>query len=250
MTERLDSAKLAFTQVLSSPLFGHVRVDEQLRFHWLGGRIEAWLSDGKHTESAAELWNDITDFVAYLAGIENRAVFAGIDLEGTPESQITVEGREQTAPPTAGIIDQREEVQELLSPQPAPSHLPMAGSQQEKKMAKANLEPLVTIDGFVGACLVDSDSGMMLGAHGAGNLELAAAGNTQVVRAKRKTMASLKLDDRIEDILISLRKQYHLIRILESNPAIFLYLVLDRERANLAMARLELKNYEASLQLG
>ena len=119
-------------------------------------------------------------------------------------------------------------------------------------MAKLSLEPLTSIDGFIGSCLVDSDSGMMLGAHGGGpvDLELAAAGNTQVVRAKRKTMGSLKLDDRIEDILISLGKQYHLIRPLESNPSIFLYLALDRDKANLAMARHELKGFEADLKLG
>ena len=119
-------------------------------------------------------------------------------------------------------------------------------------MAQVNLESLSTIEGYVGTCLVDSDSGMMLGAHGGGNvnLELAAAGNTQVVRAKRKTMNSLKLDDQIEDILISLGKQYHLIRPLATNPAIFIYLVLDRDRSNLAMARHQLKSFEGTINIG
>lgn len=58
------------------------------------------------------------------------------------------------------------------------------------------LAKLLEIDGAVGACLVDSASGMMLGAeggHGVINLELAAAGNTEVVRAKRKAMNALSL---------------------------------------------------------
>lgn len=74
-----------------------------------------------------------------------------------------------------------------------------------------------TVDGAVGCCLVDSASGMMLGAEGRQgiiNLELAAAGNTEVVRAKRKTMSALMLKDSIADILITLGKQYHLIRPL------------------------------------
>lgn len=105
-------------------------------------------------------------------------------------------------------------------------------------MAKINLEPLRGIDGYVSAALVDADSGMLLSGDGNNsiNLEVAAAGNTEVIRAKRKVAANLKLNDSIEDILITLSKQYHLIRPLESNQKLFLYLVLDRAKSNLAMA--------------
>jgi hypothetical protein len=105
---------------------------------------------------------------------------------------------------------------------------------------KEALSKLMEIEGIIGVCIVDSNSGMMLGSAGgssAFNLELAAAGNTEVVRAKRKTMKALNLNDPIEDILITLGRQYHLLRPLSSNDALFIYLALDRGRANLALAR-------------
>ncbi len=115
-------------------------------------------------------------------------------------------------------------------------------------MAKISLETLRSIDGYVASALVDADSGMLLAGDGSGvNLELAAAGNTEVVRAKRKVANALNLNDTIEDILISLTKQYHIIRPLESNQKLFLYVVLDRAKSNLAMARHELRTFEKSV---
>ena len=61
-------------------------------------------------------------------------------------------------------------------------------------MAKISLDPLRDIDGYVAAALADSESGMLLVADGdAINLEVAAAGNTEVLRAKRKVANALKL---------------------------------------------------------
>jgi len=116
-------------------------------------------------------------------------------------------------------------------------------------MAKLDLSPLSSIDGFVGAALVDSDSGMALAKLGGGgvDLDVAASGNAEVVKSKRRVAASLKLDDMIDDILISLGKQYHLVRPLERNPTLFLYVVLDRAKSNLALARHELRSFEKSL---
>lgn len=123
--------------------------------------------------------------------------------------------------------------------------------QEVRMNIKDSLSKLNSIDGFVGAALVDSESGMLLGQEGGGgiNLEVAAAGNTEVVRAKRKTMNSLALKDGIEDILITLGKQYHIIRPLRSRTTLFFYVALDRQRANLAMARITLADVEKELQV-
>ena len=120
---------------------------------------------------------------------------------------------------------------------------------------EAALKEAMNIDGALGASLVDWESGMSLGAVGGGkylDLDVAAAGNTEVIRAKMRTMESLRLDDAIEDILITLGKQYHLIRLLKSSRSdqgLFLYLVLDRGKANLALARHALKRIEGDISI-
>jgi hypothetical protein len=111
-----------------------------------------------------------------------------------------------------------------------------------------SLKQLLRTDGAMCAALVDANSGMMLGSAGTGlDLELAAAGNTEVVRAKIKTMQILGLTDTIEDILITLGKQYHIIRPLQAKAGIFLYVVLDKAKANLAMARRACQETETAI---
>jgi hypothetical protein len=114
------------------------------------------------------------------------------------------------------------------------------------------LKGAMQIDGALGVALVDSASGMALGTAGSPvdlDLEVAAAGNSNVVQAKLRTMADLGLQQSIEDILITLDKQYHIIRPLARQNQFFLYLVLDRARANLAMARFKLAGIEQNLKI-
>jgi len=115
------------------------------------------------------------------------------------------------------------------------------------------LKNAMAIDGALGAAIVDVDSGMALGMLGAAaDLELAAAGNTDLIRAARRGLDLLGLhSEQIEDTLTTLTHQYHLIRPLTrpGGSGLFLYLVLDRARANLAMARHHARRIEAELEV-
>ncbi|WP_030743169.1 hypothetical protein [Streptomyces sp. NRRL F-5135] len=115
------------------------------------------------------------------------------------------------------------------------------------------LKEAMSIEGALGVAVVDYESGMSLGTLGGGqglDLEVAAAGNTEVVRAKARTLATLDIEDTVEDMLITLSSQYHLIRPLAaSHGSLFLYLALDRKRANLALARHSLKKVEGALEI-
>lgn len=108
---------------------------------------------------------------------------------------------------------------------------------------------LSTIEGAMAVALVDYGSGMAMGTAGTGiNLEVAAAGNTEVVKAKLRTMESLGLQDSIEDIMITLDTQYHIIYLVPGKT-LFMYLVLSKSRANLAMARYKLKTLGTELKI-
>jgi predicted regulator of Ras-like GTPase activity (Roadblock/LC7/MglB family) len=110
-------------------------------------------------------------------------------------------------------------------------------------------ELLAAVDGGIVAAVVDG-SGMLLGQAGTGiDMELAAAGNSEVVRAKMKTMKSLGLKDDIEDILITLGKQYHIIRPTAKYEGMFIYLVLDKAKGNLALARRQVLQSEEKLKV-
>ncbi|MEV7614174.1 hypothetical protein [Streptomyces sp. NPDC089799] len=115
-------------------------------------------------------------------------------------------------------------------------------------------EAMTSIDGALGVALVDYTSGMALGTLGGGkdlDLMVAAAGNTDVIRAKVRTMEMLGLQDDLEDLLITLGTQYHLIRVLRGGSVngLFLYLVLDKGNSNLAMARHQLRRIEGELEV-
>ena len=103
------------------------------------------------------------------------------------------------------------------------------------------------MQGALCAMLVDSFSGRILRQIGSGvDLEVAAAGNTKVVRAKLKTRA-LGLSGVIKDIFITLGKSYLIIRPMARKEGLLIYMVLDKAKSNLALARRKVQEVEKDL---
>jgi predicted regulator of Ras-like GTPase activity (Roadblock/LC7/MglB family) len=115
-----------------------------------------------------------------------------------------------------------------------------------------HLGELSEISGFIAAAIVDTESGVALtrrSVDGDFDVDVAAAVNADVVRAKGAVMAALGFgNDDIDDILITLDTQYHLIRPSRNDRDVFIYLSLDRRRANLALARHFLAEVEAKIR--
>ncbi len=125
---------------------------------------------------------------------------------------------------------------------------------EKKLISKPNshdvlVQDILSIDGAVAAALVDVSNGMTLDMVGSGlDLELAGAGSTEVVKAQQRAMLLLGIGGQIEDMMVTLEQQYHLVCMVP-NTSLFLYVVLRKEQANVAMARYKLKAAASELHL-
>lgn len=101
---------------------------------------------------------------------------------------------------------------------------------------------------LLAVAVVDISSGMSLASHSnsAINPDTAAAYNTEVVKQKQKAMQALKLqDEALNDILITLKNQLHLLKLVNEGKK-FIYLVVNPRDTNLAIAR-EVMNSQVEL---
>ncbi|GAB95133.1 putative regulator of Ras-like GTPase activity (Roadblock/LC7/MglB family) [Kineosphaera limosa] len=104
------------------------------------------------------------------------------------------------------------------------------------------------ISGFLGACIVDMETGMPLASksnRGDFDLEVASAYNSEMVKAKNKTIKALGINSQLEDMLLTLSDQLHLIKML--SPSTFMYLAADRQSTNLALLRSAVNRETADL---
>ena len=114
----------------------------------------------------------------------------------------------------------------------------------EKHIVESFEKIAAEIPGFIAASLVDLESGMTLGTKTVrGDFDLAAASayNSEMVKQKQKIMRALSLKTNLEDMLITLGDQIHLIKLV--SPTTFIYLAADRGSANIAIVRIAVNKY-------
>lgn len=131
-------------------------------------------------------------------------------------------------------------------PSAAESDNPAPGTSTDAPQAHtdATLAAIVNrIPGVVDAAIVDQ-TGALVAAVGDGALDLATAGFIDVFRAECDVLEVLDLEGQLEDILITLHTQYHLIRPLDRGAAV-LCIVVDKGRGNLGLARHHLRSIDA-----
>jgi predicted regulator of Ras-like GTPase activity (Roadblock/LC7/MglB family) len=119
----------------------------------------------------------------------------------------------------------------------------------EKQIVEVIEKIAADMNGFIAASLVDMESGLTLGAksnRSEFDLNVASAYNSELVKQKLKIMKALNLKSTLEDILLTLSDQIHIIKIV--SPSVFLYLAADRENTNLAIVRSAILKHVAALR--
>jgi hypothetical protein len=128
---------------------------------------------------------------------------------------------------------------------------PLAAAREEASLilteAEAALDPVAHIEGFVLGCLVDASTGMILAARKDQDdisLPVAAAGAADIANVLSMLGGELPVDG-LEDVMVTFRNQLYVIRFISDDlePNILLLVILDRARANLALARREIRSF-------
>jgi hypothetical protein len=117
----------------------------------------------------------------------------------------------------------------------------------EKHIVDAFEKVAADIPGYMAAALVDLESGMTLGLKSVRpdfDLAAASAYNSEMVKQKLKIMRALNLKTTLEDMLITLGDQIHVIKLVGTTT--FIYLCVDRSQSNLAIVRNALAKHVAN----
>lgn len=105
------------------------------------------------------------------------------------------------------------------------------------------------INGFIAVSVTEVETGMSyssLSLNPNFDPELASAYNLEVVKAKLNAIKALGLNQKINDILITLTDQIHIIDVSEDGKY-FIYLAVDSTKANLGLTRATLSKFKKDI---
>jgi len=119
----------------------------------------------------------------------------------------------------------------------------------EKELADVIAKIETEMTGFIAASVVDLESGMTLAAKSVRSdfdLTVASAYNSELVKQKLKIVKALGLKTTLDDILLTLGDQIHLIKVFPGGHT-FLYLAAERASTNLAIVRNAVNKHTVSI---
>ena len=137
-------------------------------------------------------------------------------------------------------------------PAGAPSAMHISRNVLDPARARLALAGMLALDGLLACAVVDSTTGLVLAREFRGepplNMDLAAAACAQTLRAHRAAARSMGLNDEIDELMTSAGSRQQVMRTVLHHPDLFLVVLLDKSRTNLALARFQLMEVERGLR--
>ena len=128
---------------------------------------------------------------------------------------------------------------------------PKKNSSTNIKSFKEKFKTIMDLDGIIAAAIVDVNLGMPIIQESKNNINLDSycAYMVEVVKSHKNFLSQLKINDKIEDIVINLDNNYHIVTFILKQDNLFIYVILDKNGSNLGMTRLVLMKIEEELDL-
>ena len=131
----------------------------------------------------------------------------------------------------------------------ANGNAPVATSLTDRaSIAQRLAQALGDVPGTLGLALVDPDAGEILGTAARGvDMSVVATLHIDLCRAASRIGDAVSGSGGVENLALTLAGQHQLILPLRTIPTIWICLVLDRQRGNVALARHQLSKIEDKL---
>ncbi len=136
-------------------------------------------------------------------------------------------------------------------PEPTPPIMRISRGMLDPARTQLALAGMLAVDGLLGCAVVDSTTGLVLVRETRGDasvdMDLSAAACAQLLRTHRQAARSMGLSEHIDEIITSAGPRQQVIRTVSHHPELFLVVLLDKQRTNLALARYQLMELERGL---
>lgn len=188
-------------------------------------------------------WNHLKSQPGWEPSISEAAEFA---VEVTDITVPDAPGSRSASRPFGAAVSAMPELRQAAVGEARPPR-----NMLDHAYARRQLAEMATLDGMLGCAIVDASNGLILARdmpeEASLDLDIAAAACTQALKAHKVAARNMGITDPVEEVMTSAGARHQVMRQLSHYPDLFLFVLLDRQRTNLALARYKLMEVEREL---
>jgi predicted regulator of Ras-like GTPase activity (Roadblock/LC7/MglB family) len=184
-------------------------------------------------------WNDVKD----QPGWPQTAVPSMLGLSDFPIRVADL------TPPSGSVTSTT--TTETVPATPPPVILRPTRSALDPEHARNSLADLLGLEGLLFCAVVDATNGSVVARElregDDADVDRAAASCAKLLQAHKLSARSLGMNDHVEEVTVGSGSRHQLIRVLSRHPERFIFVLLNKQRANLSLARFKLAELDRAL---